>query len=266
MPQVQIGATRYAYTDAGEGPLLLFGHGLLASKAMFAAQIDALRDRYRCVSVDWPGHHESGFDPDGFTFYDLAEDVVGLVEALGADRAVLIGLSQGGMIFMRTALAHPEVVAGLALLDTSAGPEDAERLPQYEQLATVLRDGDEGPRAAAVEIASQILYGPTWREANPHDLAHEKGLILSHDREGIYLAARAVFDRDDVRGRLSEIEVPTVVLCGEDDSATPPEEAREICAGIRGAELTMIPGAGHHSAIESPAAVTAALESFLSSL
>jgi pimeloyl-ACP methyl ester carboxylesterase len=263
MPSAQLNGTSYAYLDEGDGPLIVFGHGLLDSKEMFRAQIDALKDRYRCVSVDWPGHAGSGYKPDGFSFYDMADDSAALLEHLGAERAVFAGLSQGGMVFMRLALGRPELLAGLILLDTSAGPEDPERLPGYEQMATAIRTGDEQTRRQVGQAAQQILYGPKWLAANPQRAEHELELMLSHDLEGQYLAERAVFDRDDVLPRLGEIETPTLIICGEDDGATTPERSREMQAAIGGSELVMIPDAGHHSAIEQPAAVTAAIEGFL---
>ncbi|MBI5105619.1 MAG: alpha/beta fold hydrolase [Solirubrobacterales bacterium] len=266
MPQTSLNGTTYAYTDEGEGDLVLFGHGLLASKEMFDAQVAALKDRYRCVSVDWPGHGASGYRENGWDFYDMVEDSASLVRELGYDRAVFAGLSQGGMVFMRLALRHPELVRGLVLLDTSAGPEDPDSLPQYEQLREAMWKGDEEMRAAATDAAQQVLYGATWRAEDPEGLAHEKQLIMAHDRDGLNLACRAVFDRDEVVDQLGQISAPTLVICGEEDVATPPDRARQLADGIPGAELVMIPRAGHHSPIENPQPVTEAIEAFLAKL
>jgi pimeloyl-ACP methyl ester carboxylesterase len=222
-----------------------------------------LKDRYRCISVDWPGHGGTGYREGGFSFYDMADDIVALLEHLGIERALFAGLSQGGMVFMRLALRRPELVAALILMDTSAGPEDPENLPSYEQMALAVRDGDEETRRQVGMAAQQILYGKKWLEANPDRAAHELELLLSHDRAGQYLADRAVFDRDDVLSRIGAIEAPALVICGEDDISTPPERSREMQAALRNAELVMIPDSGHHSAIEQPEAVTAAIEAFL---
>ena len=263
MPTATLNGTTYAYTDEGEGPLIVFGHGLLASKEMFAAQIAALRDRYRCVSIDWPGHGESGFPSGGFTFDDLVADTVALLDQLEVERAIFAGLSQGGMVFMRLALEHPEKVIALILMDTSAGPEDADSLPRYERMAIAMRDGTDEEREAAIDGAQQVLYGEKWRSESPAGLEHEKQLIMGHDRIGVYLAASAVFDRDDITGRIGEIKAPTLVLCGKDDIATPPDRSKEIHKAIEGSDLELIDDSGHHSAIERPGEVTAALERFL---
>jgi len=258
-----LNGTEYAYTDEGAGPLIVFGHGLLASKEMFAAQIAALRYRYRCVSVDWPGHGESGYDSEGWTFYDLAEDTVALLEHLGEEKAIFAGLSQGGMVFMRMAVKHPEVVDRLILLDTSAGPEPVESLPAYEQLAQGMHDGDDATREQLAGLVTTILYGEPWRERDPDGVAHEIALMLSHDRDGLFLACRAVFDRDDVLDQVYEIEAPTLVIVGELDGATTPDRARELDGAIPNSRLIVIPDAGHHSPIENPEPVTRAIDEFL---
>ena len=266
MPYATVNGTRYAYEEAGEGPLLLFGHGLLASRAMFDAQMRALSDRFRCVSIDWPGHGESGWREQGFSFYDLAEDAAALIGELGAERAVLAGLSQGGMIFMRLALTRPEHVEALILMDTSAAPEPAETKPQYEQLAEILRDGSEEQRRQIVPLVQNVLYGQTWLRREPGAAEHEAEVILGHPPEGVYLAWRAVADRDDITARLGEIAAPTLVICGAEDVATPPDRARELQSGIPGSELAWIPEAGHHSPIENPAVGTEARAMFLERL
>lgn len=266
MPEATVNGTRYAYLDEGSGPLLFFGHGLLASREMFRAQIDALSGRFRCVSVDWPGHGGSANPPEGWDFWRMADDTAALMEQLGEREAVFLGLSQGGFGFMRLALTRPELVRALVLMDTSAGPEPQENLPTYRQLAEALRHGDEETRRGAATAAAAVLYGQTWRDANPQQLEHELDLMLAHDQDGQYTADYAVFERDDITDRIAEIDRPTLVICGEEDVATVPEKSEYIAAQIAGAKLVMIPAAGHHSALENPAPVTAAIEDFLATL
>jgi pimeloyl-ACP methyl ester carboxylesterase len=274
MPNAVLNGTSYAYDEVGSGPLIVFGHGLLASRAMFRAQMEALGDRYRCVSIDWPlprpsgsspasPHGDSGFRDGGWTLYDMVDDTTALVKELGEERAVFAGLSQGGMVFMRLAALHPELVRALILLDTSAGPENPETIDGYRQLAAGMRDGSDEQRAEIVPVVQSILYGQTWLNANPDGAAHERDLMLGHDRQGLYLACQAVFDRDDVSDRLGEIRAPTLVICGEEDVATPPDLSAALAEGIAGAELVMIPRAGHDSSLENPAPVTEAIERFL---
>jgi pimeloyl-ACP methyl ester carboxylesterase len=267
MPEATVNGTKYAYVEEGSGPLVLFGHGLLASKEMFRAQIDALSDRYRVVSVDWPGHTDSGPPPEGWDFWRMADDTAVLVrEVLGEAEGVFCGLSQGGFGFMRLALTRPEMVRGLVLMDTSAGPEPEENLEGYRALAEAILHGDEETRRGAASAAAMVLYGQTWRDANPEKLEHEIELMLAHEPAGQYAADHAVFDRDDISDQISGITAPTLVICGEEDIATVPEKAQFIREQIAGAKLVMIPAAGHHSALENPEPVTAAIEEFLATL
>jgi 3-oxoadipate enol-lactonase len=263
VPTAEINGTTYEYLDEGSGPLIVFGHGLLASKEMFRAQIDALADRYRCVSINWPGHGKTTWKNDTWTFWELGEDAAALASTLSDEPAVYVGLSQGGFAFMRLAMSDPDAVRALVLLDTSAGPENVDHLDGYKQLAEMLRTGDDETRRQAAMGASLVLYGETWRNAQPEQMEHELQLMLSHPPEGIYLAAHAVFDRDDVTERLGDISAPTLVVCGEEDASTPPELSRVLAERIPDAELVMIPDAGHHTPIERPEPVTEAIEAFL---
>ncbi|HBM22398.1 MAG TPA: hydrolase, partial [Alcanivorax sp.] len=174
----ELNGQRYAYLDEGEGPLLVFGHGVLADKSMFEAQIEALRHRYRyrCVSLDWPGHTGSGYREKGWSFYDMADDSVALLDQLGYDQAIFVGLSQGGMTFMRLALKYPERVRALVLLDTSADPEDADLLPVHRQQQSRFAHGSDAERDEVVTRMQKFLYAKPWRDANPDGVAHEKAL------------------------------------------------------------------------------------------
>ena len=262
----ELNGQRYAYLDEGEGPLLVFGHGVLADKSMFEAQIEALRDRYRCVSLDWPGHTGSGYREKGWSFYDMADDSVALLDQLGYDEAIFVGLSQGGMTFMRLALKCPERVRALVLLDTSADPEDADLLPVHRQQQSRFAHGSDAERDGVVTRMQKFLYAKPWRDANPDGVAHEKALILAHDRHGIELALENVFTRDDISGDISAISAPTLVIVGELDRATPPEKAQRIVDAIPGARLVTVADSGHHSPIENPEAVNRALSDFLATL
>jgi 3-oxoadipate enol-lactonase len=258
-----VGGIRYAYLEQGSGPLVLFGHGLLAGREMFGAQIEALAGCYLCVSIDWPGHGESGHRPEGWTLDDLAEDAARIVVELGGAPACLVGLSQGSMIFTRMALARPELVRALVLIGTSAGPEDPDVAAEYRALADILSEGSEEERGNIVPIVQQILHSPSWLESEPEAAERECERLLALDRRVLRLAAEAAIGRDGVLERLHAISAPTLVVVGEEDVATTPEEARIVHEAIAGSELVTITGAGHHCAVDNPAAVTDALARFL---
>ena len=138
------------------------GRGLAVPRSEFEAQIEALRDRYRCVSLDWPGHTGSGYREKGWSFYDMADDSVALLDQLGYDQAIFVGLSQGGMTFMRLALKCPERVRALVLLDTSADPEDADLLPVHRQQQSRFAHGSEAERDEVVTRMQIIFMSQEW--------------------------------------------------------------------------------------------------------
>src|SRR5258706_81505 len=111
------------------GPGVVFSPGLVMDREMFAPQVRALRNRYRCITWDERGHGGTAGDRLApFSYYDSANDLAALLKHLGVAQAVLAGMSQGGFLSLRCALTHPDVVRALILIDTQAGCEDQERL------------------------------------------------------------------------------------------------------------------------------------------
>ena len=254
------------YTDEGSGPrTVVFGHGQLWSGEMFGPQIDALRERFRCVAVDWRGQGRSAVADTGYDMDTLTEDLVALIDHLGIAPVDSVGLSMGGFIGMRLAARHPELVRSLALLETSAEPEPAQNVPAYRKLAQVVRF--VGPRPVAGRVMS-IMFGQTFltdpsRAGRAVERVEWRRRLNSVDRVGAVRATHGVIERAGIADELARITTPTLVLVGDEDVATVPNKARRIQAGITGSQLVIVPRAGHTSTIEQPEAVTAALEEHL---
>jgi pimeloyl-ACP methyl ester carboxylesterase len=268
MPILTANGARIAYTDTGppparpDAPTVIFGHGLLFSGWMFHHQVQALRERYRCVTVDWRGQGDTPATPDGYDMDTLTADAVGVIRALGVAPVHWVGLSMGGFVGMRLAARHGEVLRSLALLDTSAGPEDPDKISRYRLLALAYRLVGIRPIRGQVE---PIMFGPTLR-ADPAGRAviDEWATRLSRcDRAGMRRAILGVCDRAPIEGELDAITVPTLVAVGDDDVATPPAKARRIVEAIPDATLSGIPHSGHSCAIEQPDTVTTLLGDFL---
>ena len=266
MPTLTVSGQPYAYSDCGSGPVILFGHGLSCDRHLFDAQIDALSDRYRCVSVDWPGHGESGYRPGGWSLDDLASDTIELIDALGSGPVTLVGLSQGGMIFMRVAARRPDLVDALVLLDTSARAEEPERAEMVLANAARIAVADDAERLEFYrDLALPAFYTRAWLDANPEAAEHELRLRMSHDCTGYALAVHAVATRPAVHELAASVTAPTLIIVGELDSLTPVDHARELHDLIDGSRLAVVPGSGHHTPVEQPFIVTNLLQSFLMS-
>src|SRR3954454_5260355 len=160
MPQVEVNGQRIFYEDSGEGETaVVFSHGYLMDHSMFDAQRDALRDRFRVIAWDERGHGQTETSDDAFTYWDSARDLLGLLDALEIEQAVLAGMSQGGFLSMRAALTAPERVKALVLLDTQTGVEEAEKRPGYDQLLDAWVAPD-GPPQDVLDTVAAIILGP----------------------------------------------------------------------------------------------------------
>jgi pimeloyl-ACP methyl ester carboxylesterase len=256
------GAELY-YEEQGAGPeTIVFAHGLLWSGEMFAPQIAALRDRYRCVTFDFRGQGRSQVTRDGYDMETLTEDAAGLIRALGCAPCHFLGLSMGGFIGMRLAIRHPELVRSLMLLETSADPEPQENVGRYRFLCFVARWLGLRPVAGPV---LKIMFGRKFLE-DPERTAERTEVrrrMLANHRIGITRAVTGVIERQGVYDQLDRIQVPTLILVGDQDVATVPAKAERMQARIAGSQLRIIPGAGHTSTLEEPEAINRALLEFL---
>lgn len=264
MTLADLNGTRLYYEDTGPGSTgqtIAFAHGLLWSTELFAPQIAALRARYRCIAWDHRGQGQSAADRRHCIGIELVtQDAIALLEQVAGGPVHFAGLSMGGFVGMRVAARRPELVRSLILLETSADPEPDENAPRYRTLSNVSRVIGLGPiakRIAPIMLGKTVLADPT-RKA---DVARFTKIMAQ--RRDIWRAVNGVIDRAGCADELARIRVPTLVVVGSDDVATVPAKAHKIAAGIAGATLVEIPGAGHSSTVEQPAAVTAAIQTFV---
>src|SRR5271168_796735 len=132
MAHADVNGQRLYYEDTGSGDdVIVFSHGLFMDHSMFEPQVEAIRDGWRCITWDERAHGATQSTDEPFDYWDMAGDVVGLLDHLGIERAVLAGMSQGGFLSLRAALNEPERVRALVLLDTQAGIEEDEKIQVY---------------------------------------------------------------------------------------------------------------------------------------
>ncbi|MBA2285964.1 MAG: alpha/beta fold hydrolase [Ktedonobacteraceae bacterium] len=266
MPTIRVnGATLY-YEEQGTGSeTIVFAHGLLWSHRMFDKQIAVLKDRYRCVAFDFRGQGQSEVTQDGYDMETLAEDAAALIEGLNYAPCHFLGLSMGGFIGMRLAARRPELLKSLLLLETSADPEPAENIPKYKQLGLVARW--LSLRLVAGQ-AMQVMFGQKFLNdpARAAENAEWRQHMIANHKVGITRALNGVITRRAIYDEISKISVPTLIIVGDQDVATVPAKAERMHAAIPGSKLVVIPGAGHTSTVEEPAAVNAAITEFLNGL
>jgi pimeloyl-ACP methyl ester carboxylesterase len=267
MPELAVNGTRLHYEDTGPGSTgetIAFSHGLLWSTALFAPQLAALRARYRCIAWDHRGQGQSAADDRHCIGMELVwQDAVAVLTALRTGPVHLCGLSMGGFVAMRMAARRPDLVRSLLLLETSADPEPEANVPRYRLLSAITRM--VGPRPIKSRVAP-IMFGKTILTDASRKAELAAYMDVMTRRRDVWRAVNGVLDRGGVHDELSRISAPTLVIVGDEDVATPPPKAERIVAGIAGAKLATIAGAGHSSPVEQPAAITGAIEAFLRSL
>jgi 3-oxoadipate enol-lactonase len=253
-------------TDTGSGPALLLVHGFGGAKEDFADHIDALAARHRVVTLDLRGHGESDGPSDiaAYSLDRMAADVLGVADALGIYTFRLLGHSMGGMVARRVVLAHPARVAALVLMDTSPGAIAHIDPDAMEAAATVMLDEGKEVLKPLLDAAA-TLATPAYERL----LAQRPGFEEFEDRKWEALApamwatmAREMARQPDQLARLAGVRCPTLVIVGEQDEPFV-EGSRQMAATIPGAELVVIPDAGHSPQFENPVPWLDALDRFL---
>jgi 3-oxoadipate enol-lactonase len=263
MAKIAVNGCQIYYEDTRVGAeTIVFAHGLLWCGRMFDEQVMALKGRYRCITFDFRGQGQSEIASSGYDMDSLTEDAAALIQELGAAPCHFLGLSMGGFVGMRLALRHPNLLRTLMLLETSADAEPAANVPRYKLLSFIARW--LSMRLVAGKVMP-IMFGQKFLHDPGRQAERElwQRRLLANDSAGTGRATQGVITRQPVYEQIRNIRVPTLILCGDQDVATPRDKAERIHSQIPNSRLVIIPGAGHSSTIEEPAAVNAALTQFL---
>jgi 3-oxoadipate enol-lactonase len=264
---VRIGPSpRLAVEHAGQGPLVVFLHGIGGNRTNWRDQMEALSDRFHVCAWDARGYGDSD-DYDGpLDFADFSGDVERVLEHFRAPAAHVVGLSMGGLIAQDFYRRHPNRVLSLVLADTRNAFQRHNAGEFLRRREAPLLAG-RSPMDIAPDVA-RSLAGP---HASTEAFARLVESISRLHKDSYLKTLRAttlIGEHPAYRGRntfvdLQSVKVSTLVICGTEDTVTPPEMSRDLASGISGAKLCWIERAGHLSNIEDPGAFNAALRSFL---
>jgi 3-oxoadipate enol-lactonase/4-carboxymuconolactone decarboxylase len=241
-------------SDGPEGaPVLVLLNSVGSTTEMWAPLVAPLAEQFRVIRIDHPGHGASPPAPAGAacSLADLGAGVLAVIDELGLERVQLAGLSLGGMTGMWLAIHHPERLARLALLCTSAylSPET------YRERAQAVRaDG----MAGIAEYAVSRWITPHLAERDPDLRARLEAMVASIDAESYAQCCGAIAGMD-LRADLGRIATPTLVIAGAEDPATPPEHAQLIAGSVATARLHIVADASHLATVEQPGRVAALL-------
>lgn len=268
MPTVRTNGVETHYVRRGDGPPVVFVHGMIMSAAMWEPQADALRDAYTTIAYDVRGHGHTG--GSGVTPYSVdlfAADLEALLDALGVERAVVCGISMGVAVAQAFAAARPERLAGLVLADTfPAGPLPLTgrlALANVRLLARLDRFVDYRTlNRWQLRVGNWLLPGVAGDEETVQRLVEEAPRI-AHEEFVKIADATAGFQRTDVD--LSAVTAPVLVLHGEHLPTANDETTERLVAQFANTDpvVRVVPGSGHASNLDNPDFFTAALREFL---
>lgn len=255
------GSVRLAYDIEGNGPLIVFLHGIGGNRRNWDEQLTYFSAQGYCaVAWDARGYGASDDPPVTLQFGDFVEDLQRLLDHLGAERAHLVGLSMGGMIAQAFYGRYATRVATLVLADTSAGFGTVDETVRHAFLARRLDPLRRGLTPAEIAPAVvEILVGQDASAAVREQMRASMAAL----RVASYTQALHAIVSTDFRAVLPHITVPTLVLVGQEDTVTPPTDAEFLATHIPGATLVRIPRAGHLTNLEAPDRFHTAVQMFL---
>ena len=245
-----------SFVEFGAGTPILLVHGFPLDHTIWSEQINDLRNICRVVAPDLRGHGKSPAPEGAYSVDLMAKDLIALLDRIGVYKAIWVGHSMGGYITMAAQRLAPERFAGLGLVCTNhkADSEEA-RAKRYE---TAEKVGEEGSKAAV--NTKMFLEGTP--ETTPYVEA-TKQIMLNTPAAGIIGSLQAIATRPDSTDSLKQVRVPVVVIAGEGDQLFKPEIPQQMAQLIPGAELVMVPKAGHMAMMEQIEIVTNALHELI---
>ena len=231
-----------------QAPVVVLSHSLACSMVMWQPQLEMLESRFQVLRFDTRGHGDSEAPTGSYTLEQLVDDATGLLDGLNIERVHWVGLSMGGMIGQGLALRHPGRLESLVLADTAAViPDDAQ--PVWQERIDAARN--EGMRAVA-ESTLERWFTPTYLKQNLAEVDQIRQQILATPLSG-YIGCSEAIRRLNYLGKLTTIQIPTLIMVGADDPGTPVAASEAMHANIKGANLVVIPAAAHLSNIEQAA-------------
>lgn len=249
------------HEQAGEGLPLVLLHAFPLSSAMWSPGL--LTDRCRVIAPDQRGFGASPLGDDEPDLDRCADDVVALLDRLGLDRVVLGGLSMGGYVAMALLRRHAERVRALVLADTKAAADPASARDNRLRVAAEV---EQRGSAVLVEQVLPALLGETSTRTRPDVVARVRGLVEQAPPSAAAWAQRAMAARPASFDVLAGVDVPALVVVGDEDALSPVDDAREMADALPHGRLVVLEGAGHLTAVEDPAAFWGAVRSFVAEL
>ena len=248
----------YRVDGRDDAPWVTFSNSLVTTHRMWDDQVDAFSERFRLLRYDQRGHGDTDAPPGPYTLDMLTDDVLGLLDALGIDQTHFIGCSMGGMTGINLALREPSKLRALVLCDTPS--RDPYNPAIWEQRFETIRTA--GTMEPMVGVARERFLTALTQESRRQVSERILTMVRRTPIEG-YIGCSATLSGFDPLASLSAIDVPTLVVVGEQDASTPVAMAEELHERIAGSRLVILEGAAHLSNVDQPEAFNEAVLEFL---
>ena len=262
MPHIETSTITIHCTDEGprDAPAILFSNSLGASLDMWRDQAMAFAQDYRVIRYDQRGHGQTDVPPGPYSFEALCDDAVALLDALGVERAHVVGLSMGGMTALGLAIDHAERVASITACNCVAGYGPEALAIWDERMAIVASKGLD----AVLDGTLERWFTQPTRDARPDDMTAVRAMIAATPRDG-YLGCCGALKQLAYTDRLSRITVPCLFVAGTHDAGAPAAAMRDMHAAVAHSRYVEL-DAAHVSNIERPAEFNRAVAAFLGSV
>ena len=266
MKTFSIEGRELAYLDVGEGPVVLFGHSFLWDHKMWAPQVEALSQSYRCIVPDLWAHGQSSYSPEKTrNLKGVALDMLALIDSLDIDQFSIVGLSAGGMWGAELTVAAPERVKSLVMMDTFVGFEPEVMKDKYFTMLDTIAAEKSVPEPI-LEAVVPLFFARNGAEKSPQlvsNFRQQLASIKGEDAVEVARIGRMIFGRRDIIEDVEKLAMPILIAVGQEDIPRPVLESYLMHDCITGSQLVQIPEAGHISNLEQPAIVTKMLQDFL---
>ncbi len=254
MGEYTLGGVKLFFEDKGQGVPLILAHGYPLDHTIWDAVVDLLSRDCRLIRPDLRGHGRSLSGPGPVTMDRLADDLVGLLDALQLSQAVLVGHSMGGYACLAFARRYSQRLLGLGLVATTSAADSAERAQNRKETARTVAEQGVGT------VAENM---PPRMTADPAIQKRLREVILRMTPQGVVGALLGMAERADTTASLNEIRVPTVIVAGEQDAFVPVEKMHAMAEQIPQARWFEVSGAGHVPMMEAPQVVAGALKALV---